>query len=287
MSRRSIGRPSKRGPGGGGAVGDALHLFEVLLVVAAQEEGVGQQSGRSRQPSAGALGLRYGGEAARRRRRSPGPAAGRAGSRARRARPRCAGRSSRPAGSGRPGRSAGRWPGRAGTAPCPRSRRGPRGRASTCRSTRTIRRPGCASVSTWRVRAPRVTAGRHAMIVISRRPRQKVGLTVLQQHLDHFREVAVQLVEGLTLGMSSGEARDVADEQSRFRARLDHSGERSHPGTYRLLSEFHVMSKLCMVLREFLSCHASRALHSRSHLASTRFTLGARTECWVESPDYN
>ena len=42
MSTRSIGRPSKRGPGRGGAVGDALHLFEVFRVVAAQEQGVDQ-----------------------------------------------------------------------------------------------------------------------------------------------------------------------------------------------------------------------------------------------------
>ena len=106
MSTRSMGRPSKRGPGGGGAVGDALHLFEVLLVVAAQEQGVDERAGLLP-----AVGRAPWGSAWRRssgrRRRSPGPAAGRAGSRARRARPRCAARSSRPADSGRPGRSAG------------------------------------------------------------------------------------------------------------------------------------------------------------------------------------
>ena len=45
-----------------------------------------------------------------------------------------------------------------------------------------------------------------------RRTPTPVGLTVLQQHLDHLCQVAVQLVEGLTLGVSPRKSGDVPDE---------------------------------------------------------------------------
>ena len=58
-------------PGGAGAVGDALHLLEVFLVVAAQEQGIDQ--GARRLPAVGRrLGTLHGGETADVRRRSPG-----------------------------------------------------------------------------------------------------------------------------------------------------------------------------------------------------------------------
>ena len=44
MSMQVDGPAVEAGAGGAGAVGDALHLFEVLLVVAAQEQGVDERA---------------------------------------------------------------------------------------------------------------------------------------------------------------------------------------------------------------------------------------------------
>ena len=64
MSIRSMGRPSKRAPAAAGPVGDALHLFEKLLVEAAQEQGVDERCACAARPSRGRLGALHGGEAA-------------------------------------------------------------------------------------------------------------------------------------------------------------------------------------------------------------------------------
>ena len=64
-----VERPAvERGPGGGGAVGDALHLLEVFRVEPAQEQGVDQRAHVAASASAGALRLRM---AAKQRRRKP------------------------------------------------------------------------------------------------------------------------------------------------------------------------------------------------------------------------
>ena len=112
MSTRSSGRPSNLRPGGGGAVGDALHLLEVFGVVAAEEQGVDQ--GAHLLPGVvGRGGAALGGQGRDVVGDLRARAAGRADSRARRARPRCGARSSPPADSGTPARSARPTPGRA------------------------------------------------------------------------------------------------------------------------------------------------------------------------------
>ena len=95
----------KLGAGRAGAVGDAAHLFQIFLVITAEEQRI-DDGGVSFQPSAGDLELCM---AARQR---ISAAISGAMSRPcctprRTVRPRYAGRSSRPADNGRPGRSAG------------------------------------------------------------------------------------------------------------------------------------------------------------------------------------
>lgn len=49
-----------------------------------------------------------------------------------------------------------------------------------------------------------------------------IGSAVLEEHLDYFTKIAVQLIEGLTLRMRAGEARHEAHIQARLGTALNH-----------------------------------------------------------------
>ena len=56
----------------------------------------------------------------------------------------------------------------------------------------------------------------------------QLGFAILQEHFDDFTEVLGQLLLSLSLGMSTGESGDVADEKSRLGVPLNYSCEFSH-----------------------------------------------------------
>jgi hypothetical protein len=55
-----------------------------------------------------------------------------------------------------------------------------------------------------------------------------LGLAVFEKHRQNLAKVRVQLVQRLALRMRAREARDEADEESRFRRAFDDSRERLH-----------------------------------------------------------
>ena len=96
MSIKSRGRPSNRALPRAGAVGDALHFFEIFLLDSGAGTGHWPGSGRAssrRRAISGSAQRRSSGHG----RRFPGPSIGHVASRVDTARPRCAARSSRPA----------------------------------------------------------------------------------------------------------------------------------------------------------------------------------------------
>ena len=130
MSTRSMAPAVEARPGGAGPVGDALHFFEILFVVAAQEQGVGEGADDASSPARGPWGSEVGGEAAD----VGGDLGGEEPAVLHAALVgfalRCAGRSSRPGYSDMRGRTAARCGRRAGKGPGRSARRRERRRAT-------------------------------------------------------------------------------------------------------------------------------------------------------------